>query len=300
MRNAALWSTAAAVAARAGVPDIEFPTRPRERLAVTSWPFRSIMDVPGNRARDRSKKAVDVRDFAALVAERFDIHNINPLSSHFSSETPAYIASMRRSVKAAGSHITDLGLSGKRFYDPDPAVRRDAVEYGKKWIDIAVELGSPSVRQHVGRSPGEANVDLAAASLGEMASYASKKNIVVNLENDSPVAEDPFFLVAVIEKADNPNLRALPDFGNSLRPSFDADRNARGVSKMFQHVFNMCHVKDTIADKSGALHTIDLARMFAIAKRSGYRGYFCMEPDAGDDPFANTTALIRRTLEFLS
>jgi sugar phosphate isomerase/epimerase len=175
------------------------------------------------------------------------------------------------------------------------------VDYGRQWIDIAVLVGSPSVRQHVAGDEGvKPNVVLAAESLGQLAEYGAKRNIVVNLENDSAVAEDPFFLTAVIEKVNSPYLRGLPDFGNSLL-GHDAEFNRKAVTAMLAHVFNMCHVKDTVQDKDGQVRVVDLSTMFQLAKNAGYRGYFSMEYDiAAGDPFPGTQQLITKTLTYLT
>lgn len=285
----------------AAEPHLNFPKKAQDRLSVTSYPFRAYIDAPGNAERDRTKPGMDLKDFAATVVEKFNIHNINPLASHFSSSTPAYVSGFRAPLERAGSHVVDLGLAGKMFYHPDAVEREEAVNYGKKWIDVAIEIGAPSVRQHLNPVAGhKVDVDLAALSLGKLAEYGSKKNIVVNLENDDPLSEDPFFLVQVIEKVDNPYLRALPDFGNSILPSGDAELNAKAVQGMFRHVWNMCHVKTEVTDGLGKVYHMDLARMFAIARENSYQGYYCMEFETPGDPFAGTAELIRKTLQHIS
>jgi sugar phosphate isomerase/epimerase len=302
-RNFFKTSAAAASAATlfAADPHIEFPASPRDRLSVTSWPFRAYMETPGNHDRDRSKPGMDAKDFAAMAAERFGIHNINPLSGHFSSTEPAYLEELRNAVAKAGSHIVDLGHGGRPFYHPDKAKRQAAIDYGKKGVDIAVRLGCPSVRQHLNSVPGvKEDVDLTAQSLSELAEYGEKKNIVINLENDAPVGEGPFFLVAVMQKVRSPYLRGLPDFANSMNPSGDAELNYKGVAAMFRHVFNMAHVKTAYAAENGKVYEVDLARLFGIAKQAGYRGYFSMEADMPGDPFVNTQKLAEATLKYLS
>ena len=175
-------------------PSLSFPRQPRERLAITSWPFRHYIDCPGNKAFDRGKLGFDLKEFPTVVVQRFGVHIINPLSAHFSSTDPAYLGAFREAVEKAGSHIVDLGLGGGMFYDTDASKRKGGVDYGRKWIDIAVKLGSPSVRQHVSGAAGtKPDVVLACESLGELAEYGSRRNIVVNLENDNAVSEDPFF-----------------------------------------------------------------------------------------------------------
>jgi hypothetical protein len=127
-----------------------------------------------------------------------------------------------------------------------------------------------------------------------------RRNIVVNLENDSAVSEDPFFLTAVIENVKSPYLRALPDFGNSLM-GHDAEFNRKAVAAMLAHAFNMCHVKQTVQDQKGQVYQADLKTMFGLARRAGYPAYFSMEFDiAAGDPFPGTERLIAETLQYLT
>jgi len=89
-------------------PHLSFPKKAQDRLSVTSYPFRSFIDAPGNADRDRSKPGMDLKDFAKTVAEKFGVHNINPLAGHFSSSTSAYLSEFRTAVEKAGSHVVDL------------------------------------------------------------------------------------------------------------------------------------------------------------------------------------------------
>jgi sugar phosphate isomerase/epimerase len=276
-------------------PHLRFPTKARERLAVTSYPFRGLIESPTNHGRDKSKPGMDLKEFPAMIAQKFDVHNINPLGDHFSSTEPAYLAEFRSAVEKAGSHIVDLGLSGKSFADPDPAKREAAVAYGRKWVDIAAAIGSPSVRQHL-QAP--AVVDLAAESLAKLAEYGAEKNIIINLENDSAVSEGPYFIISVLKKVNSPYLRGLPDFGNSIQ-GHDEEYNEKAVDAMFKYAYNMSHVKDKIQSK-GRAYTVDVAKIFRIAAANSYRGYFSMEVDTGSaDPFEGTQSLIDQSLKCL-
>jgi len=283
------------------LPELRFPSGPRQRLAVTSWPFRAYIDSGQNRYRDVKLPGWDIRAFPGMIAEKFNVHNINPLGDHFSSVDAGYLDDFRKAVDAAKSHVVDLGIGGQSVYSRDASQRKEAVEYGRKWIDVAVAIGSPSIRQHIkGIRDVTPDVSLASGTLAEIAQYGSRRNVIVNLENDNAIAEDPFFIVAVIQKVNNPYLRALPDMGNSLG-AHDAEFNAKAVKAMFEHAYGMAHVKDSVQCGTGTC-AVDLKRMFAIAKASSYRGYFSMEFDTkgGKDPFEGTRHLIEETLEYLS
>jgi sugar phosphate isomerase/epimerase len=282
-------------------PHLDFPTHPRDRLAVTSWPFRAYIATAANRDRKPSVRSMDIKEFPAMVVERFAVYNVNPLLSHFPSTDPAYLERFREAVAKARSHIVDLGLPGRRFATTDSSTAEAAVRDGYEWIDIAAAIGSPSVRQHLSAQPGEKpDLDAAAIHLARLADYGGKRNVVVNLENDNPVAEDPFFIVNAVEKVNNAYLRALPDFGNSI-VKYGEEGNEKAVAAMLKQAFNMCHVKGAVQSDAGKTYHIDLARMFAIARESSYRGYFSMEFDTnGGDPFTGTTRLIDETLQYLA
>ncbi len=282
-------------------PQLTFPTQPRERIAVASWPFRMFIEAPANkRARDLKLPGITLTEFPAIVVKRFGVYNIEPLDQHFPSTDAVYLTKFRAAVEKAGCHVVDIPCDvNASYYDTDPTKRRRAVENGKKWVNIAVEIGSPSIRTHLeGPAKLTPDVDRAAQSLTQLAEYGAAKNIVVALENDDNRTEDPFFIVRVIEKVNNPYLHALPDFCNSMM-THDQDFNNGAMEAMFKHAYNIAHMKDEEGDDSGRFHTVDVAKCFEIAKAQGYRGYFSMEWEGNGEPYAGTQRLIDETLKYL-
>lgn len=288
------------LAAAAG-PHLTFPTQPRERIAIASWPFRQFIEAPGNNSERNPKvPGMDLTEFPAMVVKRFGIYKIEPLDEHFRSTDAAYILKLRSAVEKAGSRVVDIPCDVKAsFYDTDPSQRKVAVDNGKKWVNIARELGSPSIRTHIG-GPASLSPDVgrAAESLTALADYGASKNIIVALENDDNRTEDPFFIVKVLEKVGNPYLRALPDFCNSMM-THDQDFNNRAMTAMFIHAYSIAHMKDEEGDEAGHFHSVDVAKCFEIAKAQGYSGYFSMEWEGNGEPYAGTQKLIDETLRYL-
>ena len=293
-------STPRVFAETAREPHISFPTAPRDRISVASYPFRAYIEAPGNRARDPKLPGMDLREFAAEVAKKFNIHNIEPHSRHFRSLESEYLAEFSKALQGAKAKVVNIAVDGPdSFYDADTGARDRAVAYAKKFVDVAVQIGSPSVRVHIGKAKNsQPDVQRTAESLRQVVAYATLKNVVVNLENDDLVSEDAFFIVKVIEAVNHPFLHALPDFANSMLTG-DADFNYRAIEAMFHHAYNICHVKSGEVD-DGKQFNIDMRRSFAILKASGYRGYCSMEFDAPGDPYAPTATLIEQTLQYLS
>jgi sugar phosphate isomerase/epimerase len=290
-----------AVAATNSEPNIPFPKNPRDRISIASYPFRARINSPNNPDRDNKLPGMLLTDFPAHVVEKFDIHNIEPHSRHFSSLDTDYLAELRNALAENKVSVINIAVSADHsYYDADASNREMAVAYAKKWVDVATSIGSPSVRTHILKAknspPDEPRT---IESLSKLADYAAEKNVVVTLENDDLVSEDAFFLVRVIEAVKNPYLRALPDFANSMLTG-DADFNYRALTGMFRHAYNICHVKDGEADDNGKQYSVDLRKSFEILKSSGFRGYCSMEYDAPGDPYGPTAKLIEQTIKYLS
>lgn len=281
-------------------PDLKFPTTARERLAVASWPFRAAIESDSNEYRDKMKPGMDLRDFAVTVRERFAVPGVEPLSTHFPTTNERYLKSFREAIEKASVRVVNIPVeSDYSFYDPEAGSRNKAIQNGKKWIDVAVLLGSPSVRTSIAEAHNtKANVEVTADSVRALVDYAAGKNILVNLENDNLVSEDAFFVVKVIEKVNHPYLHALPDFCNSMATG-NAQYNYQAVTAMFQHAYSICHVKDSEVGDEGKVIRVSLKQTFNILKASNYLGYCSMEWEGPGDPYAGTERLIAASLENL-
>jgi sugar phosphate isomerase/epimerase len=287
-------------------PSFHFPVEPRERVAVAAYPFREFIagwkgwdgNSPGPIPESRR---MEYKHFAAHVAEKFGVRKIEPWSRLFPRTDPEYVAEFRAALDHAGSAVVDIAVDGDHSqYSPDAAEREQAFEFSKKWVDIGAALGSPSIRTHIADSKtATPSVPLAAETLRKVAEYGASKNLVVHLENDNPVSEDPFFIVKVIERVNSPWLRALPDFGNSLA-AHDEEFAERAMDAMFAHAYGICHVKDGEENEQGKMVHVDLPRVFSILKKHGYKGYCSIEFDRPGDPYEATARLIAETVKFLS
>lgn len=280
-------------------PNVHFSKEPRERIAVASYPFREF--ITGRPDAKPSAAKMPLKDFPAHVITEFNVRKIEPWSEHFASLEPAYLDELRNAATKAGSSFADIAADGENsIYSPDSAERERAVQFSKRWIDVAARLGSPSVRTHIaGLKNAKPDVTRAADSLKPIADYAASRNVVVHLENDDPVSEDPFFIARLLDRVNSPWLRALPDFGNSFA-ALPTDEAFRGLDQMFARAYAISHVKDAISDPANKVIPVDVAKVFAIAAKYNYRGALSMEFDTDGDPYEGTARLIAATLKNLS
>jgi sugar phosphate isomerase/epimerase len=280
-------------------PSLKFPAAARERIAIASYPFRGF--IAGQEDKPGGGK-MELKEFATHVSAKFNIKKIEPWSAHFRSLEKAYLEELRAAVAKAGGAIVNIAVDGEHSpYAADGAERERAIAFSKEWIDAAAAIGSPSVRTNIPQAKdSKPDVERTAESLQRVAEYGAAKNVVVNLENDNPISEDPYFLVKVIEKVSSKWLHALPDFGNTLA-AHDEEYAYKGIEWMFGLAYCISHVKETeVGDGKDKIAHVDLAKTFGIAKRRGYKGYFSMEWDSPGDPYAGTKGLIEKTLQNLS
>jgi sugar phosphate isomerase/epimerase len=277
------------------VPRADFPTEPRERLSVSTYPFRSVIK-SAHRTPENTNATLTLEEFAASIPSRFEVSGIEPWSPHFESTEPEYIHALNESFKKAGVHVVDIPVDASvQPCSPDFDRRKASMETWRAWVDVAVTLGSPSIRVHL---PEQGNQDCVLAVINRLVEYGTQRRIVVNIENDDPKSEEAFRVIKVIEQINSPWLHALPDFCNS-RLVGDEEYTYRALAALFAHAFNISHVKDEESDE-GKVYRVDVSRVFAIAKQAGYRGYFSMEWEGRGDPYAGTKRLLQQSLQNLS
>lgn len=286
-------------ASQSGGPSVKFPVAPRDRIAVATYPFRDV--IVGARDPHATSSKMPLKEFAGHVKQKFNVNKIEPWSEHFVSTDAAYLDELRSTVTKAGCGFANIAADGRdSFYSPDPGVRASAVTFGKNWIDIAAHIGSPSVRLNLPPAKDtKPDAAVVAESLKAVATYGATKNVVVHHENDNPLSENPFFIADVLGRVNSPWDRALPDFGNSFS-ALQAEDAFRGLEQMFAHAYGISHVKDVSMTPKNEAIAVDLARVFAIAKKHNYKGYFSMEWDTEGDPYAGTEKLIADTLKNIS
>jgi sugar phosphate isomerase/epimerase len=281
-------------------PQVHFPADPRERVSVSTYPFREFIIGRDDQQAALGKK-IPLKDFPAQIVAKFNVKKIEPWSEHILSRENAYLDELHNAAAKAGVSFANIAADGEHsIYSTDADERRKAVAFGINWIDVAAHLGSPSVRLNIAEDKnGKPDAGKAAEGFTQIASYAAAKNVVVHLENDNPVSEDPFFIAALVDRVNNPWLHALPDFGNSLA-ALPAEKAYRGLDQMFTRAYAISHVKDTTTTPAHVVVPVDMQRIFAIAKKHYFDGIFSMEWETAGEVYAGTASLIARTIKSIS
>lgn len=174
---------------------------------------------------------LSLEEFAATLVRKFNVYGIEPWSPHFESLEAEYLRGLRGAFDKAGVKVVNIPCDVDVKLGGTVEERKVALSTYYAWVDAAIVLGSPSIRVHCPGCKPEGFIQCAVAGLKQLAAYGAAKNIVVNLENDNPVSEDPDRIVAVIKGVNSKFLRALPDFCNSMLIHDDQNYNAKALGQ---------------------------------------------------------------------
>src|SRR5207247_2484038 len=110
--------------------------------------------------------------------------NVEMQHAHVPSTEPAYLKGFRERLAKTNSQVTNINLEfgPQNISAADPALRQQALDRTREWIDHAVAVGCPRIMVNQG-APTQENKDAAIATLKAMGDYGKSKNIMVAMEN---------------------------------------------------------------------------------------------------------------------
>ena len=137
------------------------------RVAIMSLSFNSILKNPSQ--PDNPAKTLDIMDLGQMYADRYGVHNVEMQHAHFPSTELSYLKSFREGLARTKSQVTNINLEfgPQNISAADPALRQQAVDRTKEWIDHAVALGCPRIMVNQGQ-PTPENKEVAIAALKAM------------------------------------------------------------------------------------------------------------------------------------
>jgi sugar phosphate isomerase/epimerase len=277
------------------------PPNPKAaRIGISTWSFHNFFSTTrDDNAPPLTGQPWDARDFPAMIADRYHVHEMEIVAPHISTQ-PSYISDLKGRLERAHSHLVNIPVDiqeldqGGGLSDPDAKLRERIISACTKWIDIAHELGARSVRC----DPGKINTaDLAptVASYKALASYGASKGIFVIIENHGGVgSEHPEELVELF-KAVGKNCGALPDFGNFP----DEATRQNGLKLLFPFSHAVCHAKGLKFDDKGNETAFDFAQCVKTSKAAGFKGVYSIEYEGEGDPHQGVQHVVDELLRYL-
>jgi hypothetical protein len=151
------------------------------RIAIMTLDFNGILKLPT--APASPNRTLDILDVPDMLADTYDVHNVEFQHTHILSTELSYLRDVRARLDKARSRMSNVNLEfgTSNISAADPAEREKAVELTKQWVDYALVLGTPRVMINQGALTEESKV-WAIPALKRMVEYGQSKGIKVSVE----------------------------------------------------------------------------------------------------------------------
>lgn len=230
-------------------------------------------------------------------AARLGVGGVDVLNQQMAAEDTAYCNKLKRHAFLNGIDLICLSIH-QNFVSPDPEVRKKMIDHTVHCLELAYQMGIPTIRLNSGRwGTIKSFDDLMAArgvepilpghtpdegfkwcidSIEECLKTAEKLGVIMALENHWGLTNTPEGMLRILGAIESPWLGALLDTGNFLEDPYEKEKLIAPKT-----VF----VQAKTYYGGGEWYTLDLdyKKIAGVLADANYRGYVSLEFE-GKDP----------------
>lgn len=232
------------------------------------------------------------------MADRLGFDGVEILHRQMESEENGYLQRLKRQAFLQGLSLPSMSIH-QGFVSTDPEVRKRNVAHTIHCIELAYQLGIPTIRVNTGRwgtidnfdrlmeqrgieppLPGFTDEDAypwVIQSLSECLPSAEACGVVLGLENHWGLGRTPEGVARIVQAVNSPWLQVTLDTGNFLEDPY----------QKLEHLMPWTAFIQAKTYYGGGLwYSLDLDynRIAAILKRHRYRGWISLEFEGKADP----------------
>ncbi|MBX2821983.1 MAG: sugar phosphate isomerase/epimerase [Rhodothermaceae bacterium] len=233
---------------------------------------------------------IDPLDFPVVARQTYDIGAVEYVNSCI-LPFDSYVKALKK--RAEGEGVESLLImvdEAGRLGDVNAALRRDAVERHKRWLDYAQLLGCKAIRVNA-RSEGSAEeqLKLMADGLRQLCEEAYARGLNVLVENHGGFSSHGDWVAKLMQTTNHPRAGTLPDFGNWYPDDeYGGPPRVEGVEATsyydrYQGIDEMMPFAKGVSAKSYAFDaegnetSVDYERMIKIVQSHHFTGYIGVE-----------------------
>jgi sugar phosphate isomerase/epimerase len=179
----------------------------------------------------------------------------------------------------------DISGTGVRndFVTADKAVRAAGVQLVKEWIEVAAQLGAPTIRLFAdsqspfkiwqdasGNAARETVETWMAENLHECAEHAQKFGVLIAVQNHADFIATGEQHLSLLKRVNHEWCAALVDTGK-----YTTEDPYKDIEMMAPYAVNW-QIKETIHSRVDSPRT-DFKKLVSIIRKAGYRGYLPIE-----------------------
>jgi sugar phosphate isomerase/epimerase len=281
-------------------PETKAGPRAGNRLAVSTYSFWQF--------RNR-----DLRDIETCIdlAGEWGFDGVELLHRQFQSEDKGYLQKLKRRAFVNGLDLCGFSTH-QGFLSPDQATRQRNIDNTIHQIELAYDLGIPTMRVNTGTWGTSRNFDelmknrgieppreghteeegfgWVIASLEKCLPAAEKCGVLLGLENHWGLGRTPEGVLRIVNAIKSPWLQVTADTGNFLEDPYD---------KLAMLAPQTVLVQAKTYYGGGLWYALDLdyPRIAKIFRDANYRGYVSLEFEGREDPriaIPKSLALLRQ------
>jgi sugar phosphate isomerase/epimerase len=246
---------------------------PRLKIGCAAYSFRTYLDLKNPR--------MTLEDFITKCSE-WGTDGVELTEYYFKKPvTPDVLARLKRHAVRSGLSITGAPI-GNRFTLPPGDARDAQIGSVRQWIDVAADLGAPTVRIFAGGAPKGLEASQArkwaVECIESCLDQAAKRGVILALENDGGVTADADGTLEIINAVKSDWFGMNLDVGNFQTPDPYVD-----IERCAPYAVT-CHFKTEITRQGKPKEAADLPRLIDILRKAKYRGYLNLEHEGTDDP----------------
>jgi len=233
----------------------------------------------------------DVIDFCA----RSNINGLDATGYYFPGYPDApsdeYVHNLKRKAFLNGVTIHGTGVRTD-FAVADRAARRADVELTKRWIDVGAKLGASEIRIFSGLRIAEGHtfdetLIWMADDIRECAEYGEQRGVMIGMQNHNDFLKTAAETIKLVDAVDSDWFGVKLDIG-SLRQHDPYEE----IEKLLPYAISW-QLKENVGYGEREVPT-DIARVFEIIRRGGYRGWIPIETLGPGDPETKLAELLKR------
>jgi L-ribulose-5-phosphate 3-epimerase len=260
---------------------------PRNRVAVSTYSFWQF-------------KNRDLRDIEKCIdlSGEWGFDGVELLHRQMESEDKGYLQRLKRRAFVNGLDLCGFSTH-QGFLSPDESVRQKNIDHTIRCIELAYDLGIPTMRVNTGtwgtsrnfdelmknrgiEPPKEGYTDedgfgWVIASLEKCLPAAEKCGVLLGLENHWGLGRTAEGVLRIVNKINSPWLQVTADTGNFLEDPYD--RLALLAPKTV-----LLQAKTYYGGGLWYALELDYPRIARIFREHKYRGYVSLEFEGREDP----------------
>jgi sugar phosphate isomerase/epimerase len=260
----------------------------RMKLSLAAYSFRDALAGPG--------KSMTLEDFIDRAAA-WKLDAVEPTSYYFPDPpTAEYCRRLRRQAFLLGLGISGTAIRNTFTHRPGPALEKE-IAHVKRWIDLAVHLGAPTIRIFAGdvqQGTTEAQArQWCIQAIQQCCDYAGPRGVILALENHGGIVSTVDQLLSIATEIKSDWFGVNWDSGNfrSADPYGDLAKAAPYAV--------VAQIKTEISP-SGVTQEANLPRIVGILRAAGYRGFVALEYEAKEDPFVAVPRYLEQLHQFIA